>query len=70
MNIQNIILKIPKIQKELFNEIKGRIKLDDESYLIKIKTMNIGQKLLKRKLLNQIKKKIGYNEIEGILEWR
>ena len=42
-----------KIQKILFNEIKGRIKLDDESYPIKIKSMNIGQKLQQKEITNK-----------------
>ena len=32
------------LQKKLFDEIKGRIKLEDSLYLLKIKIMNIGQK--------------------------
>ena len=32
-------------KKKIFDEIKGRIKLDDGLYLIEIKTMNIGPKL-------------------------
>ena len=37
-----------EFQKTLFNEIKGRIKLDDESLPLKIKIMSIGRKQLKK----------------------
>ena len=38
------------IQKKLFDEIKGRIKLDDESS-IKITHMNIGLKQLQKEII-------------------
>ncbi len=56
-----------KIQKDLFNEIKGRIKLDDESLPYKdhayeywTKTTNKGNYSIK------LRKKIGSNEVEEI----
>ena len=39
------------IQKKLFDEIKGRIKLDDESLLIKITHMSIGLKQLQKEII-------------------
>ena len=45
------------LQKLLFKEIEGRIKLEDESLKFKIKDMNIGQKLLKREIILNILEK-------------
>ena len=38
-------------QKKLFDEIKGRINLDDESLDLKIRNMNIGQKLRQKEII-------------------
>ena len=52
MNSQIIILKILKNIQKLFDEIKGRIKLDDdELYHLKIKYMNTGQKLQQKEII-------------------
>ena len=40
-----------EIQKKIFNEIKGRIKLDDESLPFKDKNMNIGLKRLQKEII-------------------
>ena len=40
-----------KFQKKLFDEIKGRIKLDDESLNLKIKNMNIGLKQQQKEII-------------------
>jgi len=45
---ENVMADTKELQKKLFNEIKSRIKLDDESLPYKDKNMNIGQKLLKK----------------------
>ena len=39
------------IQRKLFDEIKARIKLDDESLPTRIKTMSIGLKLLQKEII-------------------
>ena len=56
-----------KIQKELFNEIKGRIKLDDESIPFKDKHYEYWTKTTEKGNYSiKLRKKIGSNKIEEI----
>ena len=56
-----------KIQKELFNEIKGRIKLDDESIPFKDKHYEYWTKTTEKGNYSiKLRKKIGSDKIEEI----
>ena len=54
----NYHLKTKHLQKKLFDEIKGRIKLEDESLPLKIKIMNIGQKQQPKEIIQLSLKKL------------
>ena len=60
-----------KLQKKLFNEIKGRIKLADKSVIFKDKRYIYWTKTTEKgKLLNPFKKKISTLKGRGYMEWR
>ncbi len=60
-----------KYQKILFDEIKSRIKLDDESLPFKDKQYEYWNKTTaKGNYSIKLRKKIGSNKIEEFLEWR